>query len=256
VPRAKPTTATIDDDIDPGPEPSGFTLTGPQFELDAVHLARAVAATLTAVDPDEPRLQLETFPDGLLVVGTDRYSLLTAWVPWPTGGGWEATQNLGDPRPALDAEPTGIYTAVDDDTTLARWCAHYGKASRAKDKPKERVTIELGELDTEQPVLSADLTPIGVRFGGDSMSTVLPATRGDGAIDWRIFARQVDSAPPAAGHIAIGGNRLAQLGKVANAIGHERTAKLHTRELAAGAVTVVEFAGFPSVSGFIASPIT
>jgi hypothetical protein len=245
------------DDLDHGFEPldlSSFRVTGPNFALDAYHFSRAVLAVLATTDTDAPKLQIEIFDSlGALLIGTDGYSLLGAWVPWPDVDGWDATRRYGAERPAGNVEPSLVLVASDTEGDLPRWAAKYAKASRAKGRPKEQVTVEVGTLTTPEPVLSDEVAPWGIRFGGDSNQIVLPYTMGAG-INWRPWAEEVEHGKPADGAIKLGATRFVQLGRLAG-ISVERTIHLQARDLddGRGSVVTVDVPGFPHVAGYIAA---
>lgn len=256
-------TATVRVSVNGAPvDTSTFHLTGPTYTLDASPLARALAAALAVTREDDPRVQLEVHLGGLLIVGTDGYSLLTAWVPWPHGqGGWEATKAHGADRPPAGIEPEASYVVGDPEGDALRWATKYGKARRAKAVPEEVATIDLGTLDDgkPQPPLGDAVTPVGVRLAGPTSMEILPATIG-GGIKWPEIATQAATGKPSSEPIPMLGARAVQLGRVANALGVDRVFYHQTRTLRPGAgpsaVTVVDFPGFPHVTGHIAAPRT
>lgn len=235
---------------------SPFHPTGPSYTYDAHWLARGIGSALIAADPEIPAVQLEIHHGGALIVGTDSYSLLTAWVPNPEPGGCVATKDANAPCPELDEFGGDVYTLHDPDGALARWCAFYAKAGHAKINPREQATITLGKLDRQdQPALADDLEPLGIHVGGGSIQAVLPAQVGP-QHDWRHVADTVTQWPTSTRAVLLAGNRAAQLGRLAALVGEDRTFELQPRtdNRTGGSVVAVTYSGFPTVAGYIASP--
>lgn len=227
------------------------------IRLDSHLLGRAICAVLAAADPDLPIVQIEEHKLGVRVVCTDRHSLLWAWVPEPSGDGWEATTSSGPTiPPPLDHEPQSVWAVSDPDGRLAWWATSFAKAKWAKARPKDHVAIVRGyDVDPDgAQTLDPELDKRLTRFAHDDVSV----TRGEhDPYDWRQIARSVDQARPVAelGGMAILGGRLQQAGKL-GAYAADQNVRVRLVSTAArgqpgGRLLRLDIVGCPVVSGFL-----
>jgi hypothetical protein len=116
--------------------------------FDAGWLARAWLAVAEASSKDKGRPALdrtvcvEFHPDGVRLVATDSYMLLTAWVPR-----WSLT-NQGEPvmatAPELDEAPDHTVVAIDSDGRAKGLFTYLLALVNGKDAPEVRVTLTTG----------------------------------------------------------------------------------------------------------------
>lgn len=244
---ARPNTETMPP---PSPAPSLFQGEG-SLKLDAYHFARAMAAVRVVCAGDPPIFQLEIFDDeGVLIVGTDKVSLLRAWVPYPDPAGWRMTAEVAGPAPKLDEKPTRIVSAAVGTTGL-RVLGELGKAKRGKDRPKEYVTIEWGlRLEGDQPTLGGDVRARAVRLITDDDIHV--ASDPQDPFDWRPYAREIEDADASMLDygMRVSGARAMTFGHIADALGGERDMLISPAQVGDRRFTRVQVPGFPSVRGF------
>lgn len=244
---ARPST---DKATSPDAAPSLFEPEG-ALKLDAFHFARAVGAVRVAC-ADEPILQLEIFDnEGVLVVGTDKESLLRAWVPMPDPDGWKVTAEVAGLAPKLDEKPTRVVSAAIRPTGL-RLLADLAKAKRAKDNPQEHITIEWGlRREGEQPSLGGDVRARAVRFVTDDDTHI--ASDPQDPFDWRPGAREIEDAEAAVldwgMRISAGWARV--FSGIADALGDDdRCLLISPAMVGTQRFSRVSVPGFPPVRGY------
>lgn len=235
----------------PGIDLSPFRPTGEAVELDAYPACRAIMAVAAAMDPDEPILQVELYTRGVVFVGTDRWSYLTAWVPYPVGdAGWEAGEAMADDWPT--DTPLSTIPCRDPYALITKWASLYGKPKRAKEAPKERISIQVGRrLDEDAPTLTEDMAPMAVRFAGPETTTTL--TRADEPFIWAPLTQPGWAKPvQAGGWVRAPGRRHAQIGKLG---GLDPDGLVATRAKvitgSGGWVIEVSTSGYPRVQGHV-----
>lgn len=120
-----------------------------RFDAPALALAWLSVAQASGTDSLAPTLDrtvaVETFPNGIRLVATDRYVLLTAWVPTIDGN--------GEP-PTLDEVPDRTVITQDTDGRgrgLLAYALKLAKWRRKDEKPYGDVVVEL-EFDVRLPV--------------------------------------------------------------------------------------------------------
>lgn len=118
--------------------------------FDARHLARgwlsvAIASGTVGAQPALWRtVAIESFPEGVRLVATDSYMLLTAWVP-------NIDHDLA-PEPELDEAPMAVAVAIDPNGRAKGLLSHLLHLASAKDAELVEVKLALGiVVDADGP---------------------------------------------------------------------------------------------------------
>lgn len=241
----------MDDDDYEQPDLAPFRATGEAFELHAYPACRAIMAVAAAMDPDQPVLQVELHQRGAVFVGTDRWSYLTAYVPYPRdAASYLDLEGLADDWPEPTDIPLSVLTCMDPLGLCTKWAKDYAKPKRAKEAPTERISIQVGtRVDEAQPTLSEDLDPQAVRFAGPD--TTCMVSRIDVAFEWQPSAMPDWAKPAPQGWTRMAGWRLAQLGRLA-ALDPEGVLATRTKVIRTGGwVVEVATRGYPEVRGHV-----
>lgn len=238
------------DDIDD--DAGAFIPDHPGVRVDAYHFARGAAAVLAACG-ETPTLQLEYFDgEGILIVGTDQYDVLRTWIPLPASGGWKDTEDVSGDAPSLNEKPDLIVNA-----TLTEYASKiltiHAKVKRAKDNPKEHLTIEWGQRpDGAQQTLGGDLAPRAVRFSTPEGTAVCSDPQE--SFDWRTYAADVEAfdarTRTVGGQIGIDGARAIAYGRIGQALGVDRRFIIGLATVDDRRFITVQVPGFPYVQGF------
>jgi hypothetical protein len=229
-----------------------FRPTGEAVELHAYPACRAIMAVSAAMDPDEPILQVELHKRGVVFVGTDKWSYLAAYVPFTDpDDAWNDYPELADDWPDPSDRALSVIPCMDPGSVLVRWAGEYGKAKRAKEQPKERISVQVGiRLDDAQPTLSEDMAPAAVRFAGPE--TTCTRTRIDEVFVWTPMAMPGWAEPvPSGAWVAVTGRRHAQIGKLGalDPVGVVSTRAKVTKT--GGLVIEVATHGYPRIHGHV-----
>lgn len=110
--------------------------------FDARHLARGWLSVALAASDDKARpalwrtVAIESFVEGVRLVSTDSYMVLTAWVP-------NLDHDL-DPEPTLGEAPMATAVAIDPNGRGKGLLAHLLRIASAKDAEPVEVKLSLG----------------------------------------------------------------------------------------------------------------
>lgn len=136
--------------------------------FDAGWLARGWLAVAEASSKDKDRgvlnrtVCVEFYPDGVRLVATDSYMLLTTWVPC-----WEKTSGQldGAGAPDLDEVPWSTVVAIDEDGRAKGLFAYLLKLTEGEGHPEVLVRLTQGPApESTGPALIFD------SFGGDALT--------------------------------------------------------------------------------------
>lgn len=223
------------------------------WTFDSIHLAHGIAAVSAFVDSDRPVYQFDLHADGVVIVGTDTYSLLVVFVPHASGNGYEATRARALDGYVPSGPPETSICALDREKTLAEWARFYGKASRLKEIPVEHVAVQSGpKASGGPPVLGEGLEMRSVRFAGDVKQTVLDDTCAP--INWRRVMGNIDGAKPVDRPIRLNGASHSAIGDLGK-LDPDRIIVCQTVVTDSGfeAITIDVPGSFPQVSGYCAA---
>lgn len=223
------------------------------WTFDSIHLAHGIAAVSAFVAADRPVYQFDLHSDGVVIVGTDSYSLLVVFVPAASGQGYETTRSQALDGYVPSGTPERTICALDRESTLKEWARFYGKASRLKEIPVEHTAIQSGpKANGGPPVLGEGLEMRSVRFAGDVKQTVLDDTCSP--INWRKVMGNIDGAKPVDRAIRLQGSSAYAIGGL-GALDPDRIVVCQTVVTASGfeAITIDVPGSFPQVSGYCAA---
>ncbi len=219
--------------------------------FDAGWLARAWLAVAEASSKDKARPALnrtvcvEFFTDGVRLVATDSYMLLTAWVPRfeKTNG-----EDAAPPAPELDEAPYSTVVAIDEDGRAKGLFAYLLGLTEGKDHPEVLVRLTEGPApETTGPALVFDsLNGDCLTIAADDREALILGLYDGGYPTWRNVLSSFSPQRPRA--LALSPDILGRVVKAAKAGG---ATELHWWFGGANKASKVEIEGRPNVVGLI-----
>jgi hypothetical protein len=219
--------------------------------FDAGWLARAWLSVAEASSKDKARPALsrtvcvEFYADGVRLVATDSYMLLTAWVPC-----FEKTSGDGatPPAPELDEAPYSTVVAIDEDGRAKGLFAYLLGLTEGKDHPEILVRLTEGPApETTGPALVFDsLNGDCLTIAADDREALILGLYDGGYPTWRALLASFSPQRPRA--LALSPDILGRVVKAAKVGGADA---LHWWFGGAAKASKIEIEGRPNIDGLL-----